>query len=96
MRKCPNCGRNYSDMVQVCPACNITLDESNPGPKSAVAEYPREERAETTVRAETVVQEVITETSGSEPTKIDPAILLTVILGIFLLAVLVYHASYYW
>ncbi len=93
MKKCPSCGRNYSDMVQVCPACNITLDESNSGPKSAVAEYPWEERAETTVRAETVVQKMITETSSSGPTKIDPAILLTVILGVFLLAVLVYYAG---
>lgn len=93
MKKCPSCGRNYSDMVQVCPACNITLDESNPGPKSTVAEYPREERAETIVRAETVVQETITETSSSEPTKIDPAILLTVFLGVFLLIILVYYTN---
>lgn len=93
MKKCPSCGRNYSDMVQVCPACNITLGESNPGPKPAMAEYPREERAETTVRAETVVQEMITETSSPEPAKIDPAILLTVFLGVFLLIILVYYTN---
>lgn len=58
-----------------------------------MAEYPREERAETTVRAETVVQEMITETSSPEPAKIDPAILLTVFLGVFLLIILVYYTN---
>lgn len=26
MKKCPNCGRSYSDMVQMCPACNVSLE----------------------------------------------------------------------
>lgn len=25
MRKCPSCGRNYSDMVEQCPSCNVAL-----------------------------------------------------------------------
>lgn len=26
MRKCPQCGRMYSDMVSVCPACKVSID----------------------------------------------------------------------
>lgn len=25
MRKCPSCGRSYSDMVEKCPSCNVAL-----------------------------------------------------------------------
>lgn len=25
MRKCPSCGRSYSDMVEQCPSCNVAL-----------------------------------------------------------------------
>lgn len=25
MKKCPQCGRSYSDMVTVCPSCNVSL-----------------------------------------------------------------------
>ena len=56
MKKCPQCGRSYSDMVQVCPACNITLGGSTSGPKPAAKERPREERKETAVREERVAQ----------------------------------------
>ena len=30
MKKCPNCARAYSDIVSVCPECNIPLN-SNAG-----------------------------------------------------------------
>lgn len=28
MRKCPSCGRSYSDMVEQCPSCNVVLSEA--------------------------------------------------------------------
>lgn len=56
MKKCPSCGRTYSDMMQVCPECNITLGGSTPGPKPDAKERPREERKETAVREEKVAQ----------------------------------------
>lgn len=40
MRKCPSCGRSYSDMVEQCPSCNVALSEAreqviSDSPKSA-------------------------------------------------------------
>lgn len=26
MKKCPSCGRAYSDMISVCPECNVSLN----------------------------------------------------------------------
>lgn len=31
MKKCPNCGRAYSDMVSVCPECKVSLNGSANG-----------------------------------------------------------------
>lgn len=33
MKRCPQCGRSYSDIVTVCPACNTAISDfqENPG-----------------------------------------------------------------
>lgn len=28
MKKCPSCGRMYSDMVSVCPICKVSIDSN--------------------------------------------------------------------
>lgn len=67
MRKCPQCGRNYSDMVTVCPACNIVLGNARQSQAGRETdEKPKQEAAGTeTVRTETVH----TETVVSQPQK---------------------------
>lgn len=42
MKKCPNCGRSYSDMVQVCPVCNcdvISVDLPDKAENESTLEY---------------------------------------------------------
>lgn len=56
MKKCPNCGRSYSDMVQVCPACNLSLGNDQSG--QTVQETEEKPKRET-VRAETVRKETV-------------------------------------
>lgn len=56
MKKCPNCGRSYSDMVQVCPACNLSLGNDQSG--QTVRETEEKPKRET-VRAETVRKETV-------------------------------------
>ena len=56
MKKCPSCGRTYSDMVQVCPACNLSLGNDQPG--QTVREMEEKTKQET-VRAETVRKETV-------------------------------------
>ena len=56
MKKCPNCGRSYSDMVQVCPACNLSLGNDQSG--QTVRETEEKPKRET-VRAEIVRKETV-------------------------------------
>ena len=56
MKKCPNCGRSYSDMVQVCPACNLSLGNDQSG--QTVRETEEKSKRET-VRSETVRKETV-------------------------------------
>ena len=96
MKKCPSCGRSYSDMVQVCPACNIALGESAPGPKPAAEEWPREERKETVVREERVVQkkpkQKSTKNTTPAPASKGPVALLGV-MGLIILACIVFYMN---
>ena len=45
MKKCPNCGRAYSDMVSVCPACKTSLSgnaaTNRPAPQQSSYQPPR-------------------------------------------------------
>ncbi len=61
MRKCPQCGRSYSDMVTVCPACNIALGNARQSQTGRETdEKPKQEAAGTeTVRTETVHTETL-------------------------------------
>lgn len=96
MKKCPNCGRSYSDMVQVCPACNITLVGSTPGPKPAAKERPREERKETAVREEKVAQKKTKQKSAKNtspaPTPKGPSPLVGVV-GLIVLVCIVFYMN---
>ena len=56
MRKCPQCGRNYSDMVTVCPACNIVLVNTQ---QSKTVQETEEKPKQETVRTETVRTETV-------------------------------------
>lgn len=40
MKKCPSCGRMYSDMVSVCPTCKVNIDSSAPTPSAPVHTTP--------------------------------------------------------
>ena len=96
MRKCPSCGRNYSDMVQVCPACNITLDESTSTPKSAAEERPREERKETVVREERVMQKETEKksTKNTSPASVSKGPLLLVgVVGLVILFGIMFYMN---
>lgn len=57
MKKCPQCGRNYSDIVTVCPACNIVLGNTQQSQTvRETEEKPKRETVRTEpVRTETVV-----------------------------------------
>lgn len=96
MKKCPNCGRSYSDMVQVCPACNITLGGSTPSPKPAAKERPREERKETAVREEKVAQKKTKQKSARNtspvPTPKGPSPLVGVV-GLIVLVCIVFYMN---
>lgn len=56
MKKCPQCGRNYSDIVTVCPACNIVLGNTQ---QSQTVRETEEKPKRETVRAETVRMETV-------------------------------------
>lgn len=56
MKKCPKCGRNYSDIVTVCPACNIVLGNTQ---QSQTVRETEEKPKRETVRAETVRKETV-------------------------------------
>lgn len=56
MKKCPQCGRNYSDIVTVCPACNIVLGNTQ---QSQTVRETEEKPKRETVRAETVRKETV-------------------------------------
>lgn len=97
MKKCPNCGRSYSDMVQVCPACNITLGGSTSGPKPATKERPREERKETAVREEKVAQKKPKQKSAKNtspaPAPKGPSPLVGVVALVVLVGIMFYMNS---
>lgn len=59
MKKCPQCGRTYSDMVTVCPACNIVLGNARQSQTGRETdEKPRQEAAGTEmVRTETLISQ---------------------------------------
>ena len=59
MKKCPQCGRNYSDIVTVCPACNIVLGNTQ---QSQTVRETEEKPKRETVRAETVRKETVVST----------------------------------
>lgn len=97
MKKCPSCGRSYSDMVQVCPACNITLGGSAPGPKPAAEEWPREERKETVAREERVTQKETakksTKNTSPAPVSKGPSLLVGVMGLVILFGIMFYMNS---
>ncbi len=97
MKKCPNCGRSYSDMVQVCPACNITLGGSTSVPKPAAKERPREERKETVVREEKVAQKKPKQKSAKNtspaPAPKGPSPLVGVVALVVLVGIMFYMNS---
>ena len=33
MKRCPQCGRAYSDVVTICPSCKISLDSKSAASK---------------------------------------------------------------
>lgn len=53
MRKCPSCGRIYSDMVEQCPSCNVSLLGNQ---EQVIADPPRPVDGKRTVPAGGSVQ----------------------------------------
>ena len=51
MKKCPQCGRTYSDMVTMCQACNITLGNGQqPKTRQETVKRPMQETVERPVQ----------------------------------------------
>lgn len=68
MKKCPQCGRTYSDMVTMCPACNIALGNGQqPKTRQETVERPIQETAGRPVQE--TVERPIQETVQSAPVR---------------------------